>query len=48
VVLYYTWHLLKQNAPSRFERYEFVIFGSLLAGIALNSGSAQKFIYFQF
>jgi alginate O-acetyltransferase complex protein AlgI len=47
VVCYYGWHFLKQRAP-QFQRYEFVLLGLLLVGIALNSGSAQKFIYFQF
>ena len=48
VILYYAWHLLQQRYPARLRKYEFVIFGALLVGIALNSGSPQKFIYFQF
>ena len=48
VVGYYVWHLLRQYRPAQSQRYEFLVFGALLAGIALNSGSPQKFIYFQF
>jgi alginate O-acetyltransferase complex protein AlgI len=48
VILYYGWHLLKQRWATQLQKYEFVIFGGLLVGIVLNSGSPQKFIYFQF
>ena len=49
VIFYYFWHLVRQQgwAP-QLQRYEFLLFGALLVGIALNSGSPQKFIYFQF
>jgi hypothetical protein len=48
VILYYGWHLLKQRWAIQMEKYEFVVFAVLLASIVLNSGSPQKFIYFQF
>jgi len=48
VIAYYAWHLLKQRWPAYVQRYEFVLFGAMLVGILLNSGSPQRFIYFQF
>jgi uncharacterized membrane protein len=48
VILYYAWHLSNQRWPGQLRRYEFLIFAALLVAIALNSGSPQKFIYFQF
>jgi alginate O-acetyltransferase complex protein AlgI len=48
VILYYTWHLLKEHCSFQLQRYEFLILGFLLAAIAVNSGAPQKFIYFQF
>lgn len=48
VILYYGWHLLQRSHSARLKQYEFLFFGALLVGIALNSGSPQKFIYFQF
>lgn len=49
VVLYYAWHVLKQQREAQlWQRYEFLLFGALLAGIVLNSGLPGKFIYFQF
>lgn len=48
VILYYSWHLLRERYSIQLRKYEFLIFGALLVGIVLNSGSPQKFIYFQF
>jgi alginate O-acetyltransferase complex protein AlgI len=48
VVAYYAWHLLKCRWGAQLQKYEFLLLGALLVGIALNSGSPQKFIYFQF
>jgi alginate O-acetyltransferase complex protein AlgI len=48
VIAFYAWHLLKQRWGVQLQKYEFVIFGALLVAIILNSGSPQKFIYFQF
>ena len=48
VLLYYIWHFLRHGYGGRLQRYEFLILGGLLAAIVLNSGSPQKFIYFQF
>jgi alginate O-acetyltransferase complex protein AlgI len=47
VVAYYAWHLMKRRWRA-VNRAEFLVLGMLVAGIVLNSGSAQKFIYFQF
>jgi hypothetical protein len=40
--------LLRERYSIQLRKYEFLIFGALLVGIVLNSGSPQKFIYFQF
>jgi len=48
VILYYAWHLLRTRPHLKWQRYEFLIFGALIVAIVLNSGSPQKFIYFQF
>jgi alginate O-acetyltransferase complex protein AlgI len=48
VILYYCWNLLQQRLPAQIRKYEFLVFGVLLVAIVLNSGSPQKFIYFQF
>ena len=48
VIAFYAWHLLKQRWGAQLQKYEFLIFGALLVAIVLNSGSPQKFIYFQF
>jgi alginate O-acetyltransferase complex protein AlgI len=48
VILYYVWHLLNKRWRPQLQRYEFLILGALLVAIILNSGSPQKFIYFQF
>jgi len=48
VILYYIWHLLNKRLRPQLQRYEFLILATLLVAIALNSGSPQKFIYFQF
>ncbi|MEY2539367.1 MAG: hypothetical protein QOG67_3107 [Verrucomicrobiota bacterium] len=48
VFFYYIWHFVHERWPAARERYEFLILGALLVGILLNSGSSQKFIYFQF
>jgi alginate O-acetyltransferase complex protein AlgI len=48
VILYYIWHVLNKRWRPQLQRYEFLILGALLVAIALNSGSPQKFIYFQF
>ena len=48
VVLYYAWYLLKPRWSLQLQRCEFLVFGGLLAAIILNSGSAGRFIYFQF
>jgi alginate O-acetyltransferase complex protein AlgI len=48
VILYYLWHVLNQRWHAQLRRYEPLILAALLVGIALNSGSPQKFIYFQF
>jgi len=48
VILYYAWHLLKQRWALQLQRYEFLLFGAVMAAIILNSGSAGRFIYFQF
>jgi alginate O-acetyltransferase complex protein AlgI len=48
VIAYYAWHLLKRQWGPQMQKYEFLLLGALLVGIALNSGSPQKFIYFQF
>ena len=48
VILYYVWHLLQPRWANQLRRYECLVLGALLVGIALNSGSPQKFIYFQF
>jgi alginate O-acetyltransferase complex protein AlgI len=49
VVLYYVAHLLKAgDASAALQRCEFLLLGTMLAGVVLNSGSATPFIYFQF
>jgi alginate O-acetyltransferase complex protein AlgI len=50
VILYYLLHALKDSRRVRqkIERYEFLIYGCMLFGIALNSGLRTRFIYFQF
>ena len=48
VVLYYGWHLLRTRSHLKWQRYEFLIFAALIVAIVLNSGSPQRFIYFQF
>lgn len=48
VILYYAWHLLNKRWPPQLARLEFLILAALLVGIILNSGSPQRFIYFQF
>lgn len=49
VIFYYAWHVLRQRPwLPKIQRYEFLVLGALLVGIILNSGSPQKFIYFQF
>jgi alginate O-acetyltransferase complex protein AlgI len=48
VIAYYAWHLLKQRWAVQLQRYEFLLLGMMLVAIVLNSGSPQKFIYFQF
>src|SRR5205085_5682450 len=45
VILYYAWHLLKYRWAAQLVKYEFLLLGALLVGIALNSGSPQRFIY---
>jgi len=47
VICYYAWHFGRQRV-AQLQRYEFLIFGLLMAAIVLNSGSTQRFIYFQF
>jgi alginate O-acetyltransferase complex protein AlgI len=47
VISYYAWHFAREKRP-QLKRYEFLILGALVAAIVVNSGSAQKFIYFQF
>ena len=48
VILYYTWHLVRQRWTVESKRFEFVILAALIMAIILNSGSPQAFIYFQF
>ncbi|MFL6513941.1 MAG: MBOAT family O-acyltransferase [Chthoniobacterales bacterium] len=48
VLLYYLWHVLNRRWRPHLRRYEDWILAALLVAIALNSGSPQKFIYFQF
>jgi alginate O-acetyltransferase complex protein AlgI len=50
VLLYYGLHLIKLE-PRRarvIKEFEFVFLAAMLAGLALNSGSSTRFIYFQF
>ena len=46
-ILYYGWYLLKRRWD-KVRRYEFLLFGILLAAIILDSGTTGTFIYFQF
>jgi alginate O-acetyltransferase complex protein AlgI len=48
VILYYGWHVLNKRWSVPLRKYEFLILAALLVAIILNSGSPQKFIYFQF
>jgi alginate O-acetyltransferase complex protein AlgI len=48
VILYYAWHVLRTRSHPKWQRYEFLIFAALIVAIVLNSGSPQRFIYFQF
>lgn len=47
VIFYYGWYLLKRRWD-KVRRYEFLLFGILLAAIILDSGTTGTFIYFQF
>ncbi|MEO5912585.1 MAG: MBOAT family O-acyltransferase [Luteolibacter sp.] len=47
VIFYYGWYLLKRRWD-KVRRYEFLIFGFLIAAIILDSGTTGTFIYFQF
>jgi len=49
VLIYHYLHLFKSSAFRAFViRYQHVIYGALIVGILLNSGSPGSFIYFQF
>jgi alginate O-acetyltransferase complex protein AlgI len=48
VIAYHALHLMRRSWPAAVERGRPVLYGAMLAAIALNSGKSDAFIYFQF
>lgn len=48
VVFYHLWHLVRRRWTVQLVRHDYLLYGSMLFLIILNSGSSQAFIYFQF
>jgi hypothetical protein len=47
-MVYYMWHLLKLRWGTRVARFDFLLYGAMIAGTILNRGTPGTFIYFQF